>query len=184
MGKIILVLGPHAVGKTTLFKYARERGETLVYDGYQLPVGELNLSEVNDFIEYQEKYVSIINQHNLNIKKGLLDGLVNRSIEESSYYYQFHSKCEDVMEHYKKIVEEYSNIKVDLIIYLDADYSTLVSRYSGDSIRDLDETLEWYEKEYVRYEKYWKKYSGVKIINTINKDTKEIYDEMMSLLEG
>lgn len=182
MGKIVLVLGPHGVGKTTLFNYARKQNEMIVFDGFQIPVKNLDLSIPEQFCLYQEKYIDLIRENNLEIKQSNKNGFVNRSIEESSYYYYFHTKKDEVFEHYNYIFEQFKDSKVDLIIYLDAKRNVLEERYLNDKHRDLEETLEWYRNEYSMYEEYWKNYDNVKVVNTENKSTEELYDEIQTIL--
>lgn len=182
MGKIALILGPHAVGKTTLFNYAKNRNEIIVFDGYRIPLNNLNLSNPNDFVAYQMKYIEKINAHNSEIKLSEKHGFVNRSIEESEYYFYFHNYRDEVMKIYQKEYEKKENIKVDLIVFLDADFETLKKRFSGDALRDMKENTEWYENEYAQYVDYWKKNPKVRIVDTVNKSVDELYEQVMKLL--
>lgn len=183
MGKIALIVGPHAVGKTSLFNYAKRKNEVLVFDGYRIPVENLDLSKTNEFIEYQIKYLDRINMNNRDIKESEKHGFVNRSIEESGYYFHFHEKHDKLEEWYSKELNKEENIKVDLVIYLDANHEALKERYSNDIYRDVVENTEWYRNEYSRYVKYWKNYKNVIIVDTTNKTTKDVYHQVMSKLK-
>lgn len=181
MGKIILVLGPHGVGKTTLFRYASTRTDCIVCDGYQISSENLNLSETDDFIEYQHKYIESINRDNRKIKESEHNGIVIRSFEESSYYYEIHRKRDIVMKDYYFVFNNKENIKVDKLVYLDASSEELKYRYMNDENRDMQETAEWYDNKYAFYDTYWKRYPGIIVIDTTNKTTEEIYDLIMEI---
>lgn len=184
MGKVILVLGPHGVGKTSLLKYANEHKKMIVFEGYQLPIEGADLSNPTEFILYQEKYEKRIIEDNSIIKESDMNGLVNRSIEESSYYYYFYQRYDEVKNHYTNMLNRNNKLLCDVLVYLDAPYSVLQDRYSKDDKRDMDETVEWYEKEYKRYDIYWKQYPGVKIIDTTEKTTEEIFSELCEIVKG
>ena len=86
MGKIVLILGPHGVGKTTLFRYAKKKGDLMTFDGFQLPLNGFDISNDDDFLKYQHLYSEIIKNNNEVIKQSEKSGLVIRALEESSYY--------------------------------------------------------------------------------------------------
>ena len=54
MGKIINILGPHGVGKTTLQNYIRNNSLGIVAEGFILPIKGFNLSDPDGYIEYEE----------------------------------------------------------------------------------------------------------------------------------
>ena len=181
MGKIALIVGPHGVGKSTLFNFAKAKRELIVFDGFELPCDDFDLKNKEDFLKYEAWYIKFINESNNVIKQSKRDGIVIRSIEESSYYFHFY-KYANLTEEYKKIFADESNIKADCVIYLDTDYQTLRDRCENDNARDMDETHLWYECEYSRYVDYWTHYPGVIKIDTENKNTKNIYDEVKLIL--
>ena len=181
MGKIALIVGPHGVGKTTLFSFAKTKDDFLVFDGIQLPTNGYNLQMKDDFLAYEALYLKSINKNNNTIKKSKRHGLVVRSVEEASYYFYFHADT-NLMKEYKKIFDDKSNIKADCIIFLDADYMTLQHRCNNDEVRDMAETNLWYEHEYNRYVNYWKHYPGVITIDTIEKNTETVYRELKEII--
>lgn len=67
-------------------------------------------------------------------------------------------------------------------VYLDASDDTLKERCSNDKERYMPETIEWYETKYELYREYWKKYPGVIFLNTENKTTEAIYQEIIKLI--
>ena len=144
MGKIALVVGPHGVGKSTLFNFAKTKGELIVFDGFELPRDDFDLKIKEDFLNYEEWYLKFINENNNVIKRSKRDGIVARSIEESSYYFYFY-KYANLAEEYKILFADKNNTKVDCVIYLDADYQTLRDRCENDNARDMAETNSWYE---------------------------------------
>lgn len=182
MGKIALVVGPHGVGKSTLFKFARSTGDVIVFEGIELPTDGYNLSKKADFLAYEALYVENINKNNRLIKDADRDGLVVRSIEESSYYFHFYCG-ENVMGEYKEIFDNEKNIKSDCIFFLDADFDILQARCKNDSVRDMEETKSWYQNEYTRYIEYWKSYPGVITIDTDDRTIASIYDEIKHILQ-
>ncbi len=177
MGKIALIVGPHGVGKSTLFNFAKTKGELIVFDGFELPRDKYDLKIKEDFLSYEKWYIKFINENNNIIKQSSRDGIVIRSIEESSYYFHFY-KYADLIKEYGRLFADGNNTKVDCVIYLDADYKTLCDRCKNDNARDMIETYSWYEYEYNRYVDYWTKYPGVKIIDTVQRGIGEIYDEV------
>ena len=135
-------------------------------------------------VETEQQLVSLlkfINENNNVIKQSRHDGIVVRSIEESSYYFHFY-KYENLTKEYDRLFNESNNIKVDCVIYLDADYQTLCDRCEKDNGRDMTETRSWYEYEYNRYVDYWTQYPGVKKIDTKDKKIGEIYNELLLTL--
>ena len=84
MGKIALIVGPHGVGKSTLFNFAKAKGELIVFDGFELPRDNFDLKIKEDFLKYESWYLKFINENNNVIKQSRHDGIVVRSIEESS----------------------------------------------------------------------------------------------------
>lgn len=181
MGKIILIVGPHGVGKTSLFEYAKKIGEFDVHDGFQFSQNGFDLSQKKDFIEYQKQYFDKISEQNYLIKEGNKDGLVIRSIEESSFYYYSHPHKNEVIKDYFDHLEKSYAIMADLIIYLDAKMDVLQSRYFNDNNRDIQETLEWYKNKYGIYDSYWKKFPGVFFLDTSDLGVDEVYQEVKRL---
>ena len=182
MGKIALVVGPHGVGKSTLFKFARNKGDVIVFEGIQLPTDGYDLRKKADFLAYEALYVENINHNNHIIKDDDRDGLVVRSIEESSYYFHFYNG-ENVMDEYKMIFDDKKNIKSDCIFFLDANFDILQERCRNDSVRDMEETKSWYQNEYTRYIEYWKNYPGIIIIDTNGLTTASIYGEIRHIMQ-
>lgn len=181
MGKIALIVGPHGVGKSTLFNFAKTKGELIVFDGFELPRDNFDLKIKEDFLKYESWYLKFINENNNVIKQSRYDGIVVRSIEESSFYFHFY-KYENLTKEYDRLFNDNNNIKVDCIIYLDADYQTLCDRCEKDIARDMTETQSWYKYEYNRYVDYWTQYPGVKKIDTKDKKIGEIYNELLLTL--
>lgn len=182
MGRIALVVGPHGVGKSTLFKFAKSKGEFIVFEGIEIPKDGYNLHIKEDFLAYETLYTESINKNNRLIQNSDHDGLVVRSIEESSYYFNFYHDA-NVMSDYRKIFENETNIKADFLIFLDADFDTLQARCRNDRFRDMQETALWYKNEYERYIDYWKNYPGIVSIDTIGRTTESIYEEIKNVFQ-
>ena len=182
MGNIALVVGPHGVGKSTLFKFAKSKGELIVFEGIEIPKNGYDLNIKGDFLEYEALYTESINKNNRLIKTSDRDGLVVRSIEESSYYFYFYRDA-NVISDYRRIFEDEKNIKADCLFFLDADFDTLQARCKNDSARDMQETKLWYRNEYERYIDYWKKYPGIVTIDTTGRSTESIYEEIKCVLQ-
>lgn len=181
MGKIVLILGPHGVGKTTLFKYAKEQGDLLTFEGYQIPTTGFDLSKDDDFLKYQHLYSDLIRKDNERIKLSEKSGLVIRSLEESSYYYWLRGS-KQLIEAFRNEYDDKSSIKADFIIYLDASRSVLDYRCNGDRDRYMPETINWYATKYHLYKDYWKMYPGVIFLDTENKKTEEIYENIFNII--
>lgn len=180
LGEIVLVVGPHGVGKSTLFSFAKKKGEFWVFDGIRIPTEGYDLNKKEDFLAYEALYLKYINDNNRLAKMNNRNALVVRSIEESSYYY-FYSGLSIVSEYQKEFEDEH-NIKVDKIVFLDADLEILQSRCRNDALRNMEETIEWYKNEYTRYSKYWKEYPNVIILDTSGKTTEFIYNKIKDMV--
>lgn len=183
MGKIINILGPHGVGKTTLQKYINDNLLGIVIEGFILPLNGLDLSDPNIYIEYEKKYIEQINEQNKKIKNSLEDGYVIRSIEEVEYFLKTHKPSIDEYE-IRKLINDESNILCDLIIYLDSKKEVLDERISKDIVRDQIETNDWYLNDFEKYDLFWKKYKRINIIDTTNLSVEEVYDEIVKLLNN
>ena len=104
-----------------------------------------------------------------------------RALEESSYYYWLRNS-EQIMRAFQEEYKSEYSIKVDHVVYLDAYDDTLKERCTNDKERYMPETIEWYETKNELYREYWKKYSGVIFLNTENKTTEAIYQEIIKLI--
>lgn len=181
MGKIINILGPHGVGKTTLQNYIRDHDLGIVAEGFILPVGEFNLSDPDDYLRYEEKYLVQINRQNQIIKNSLMNGYVIRSIEEIEYFLRTYSPKIDVRK-IREIINDDSNILCDMIIYLDSSKRVLEKRIADDLIRDQVETTKWYASDFKKYDRYWKNYNKTNIIDTSELSVAEVFEKIKEML--
>ena len=55
MGKIALIVGPHGVGKSTLFNFAKTKGELIVFDGFELPRDKYDLKIKEAIVDWKFK---------------------------------------------------------------------------------------------------------------------------------
>ena len=183
MGKVILLVGPHGVGKTSIIEYARKQGDFIVYDGFKISSNQYNLNDINDFLKYQHEYLKIASDISNKIHNDKLPGIVLRSIEECSFYYYSKPDSNLFMNYYFECVKENKYMGADIFIYLDATYDVLQRRCNGDKNRDMKKTCEWYEKKYADYERYWKNYSGSIVLDTTRDSVQEIYQKIKEICD-
>lgn len=181
MGKIINILGPHGVGKTTLQNYIRDNSLGIVAEGFILPIKGFNLGDPDEYVKYERTYLEPINEQNRMIQNASVNGYVIRSIEEVEYFLQTHTPSVDEGK-IRKIIDNESNILCDLIIYLDSEKAVLDERIAGDIIRDQVETTDWYANDYEKYDHFWKNYSRTHVIDTTNRSVKEVFEEIINLI--
>ncbi len=180
MGKIINILGPHGVGKTTLQNYIRSNGLGLVFEGFKVPQNDSDFDSKDSYLNYEKKYFERIDKEHAIIKKNNQNGFVSRSFEEVRYFlltskYGFQEKEVDSL--------LFGHLKCDRLVYLDADRQVLKSRISGDELRDMDETKEWYEKDFTSYSRYYKSLPGILVIDTSFLTTEEVFDLIRENIE-
>lgn len=181
MGKIINILGPHGVGKTTLQNYIRDNSLGIVAEGFILPIKGFDLSNPNMYIEYEKTYFAPINEQNRFIQNASENGYVIRSIEEIEYFLQTHTPSIDEGK-IRELIDNESNILCDLIVYLDSAKNVLEERISGDIVRDQLETTNWYANDFEKYDHFWKNYRRTHIIDTTNMSVAEIFEEINKLI--
>lgn len=181
MGKIINILGPHGVGKTTLQQYIQQNNLAITVEGYQFAAPEGGFKSKEDYLQYQKMYLERINRDNDLIAKSSQNGFVIRSVEELIYFLKIVSPFSFSQTEIEQLVS--SSIRSDLLIYLDASRETLEQRVDGDADRDMVETRSWYDEFYVGYDAYFKALPNIKLIKTDGKAPSEIYGEILSFLE-
>lgn len=183
MVKVVLLVGPHGVGKTSIIEYARTQSDFVVYDGFKISSEQYNLNDIDDFLEYQQQYLKIASDMSKKIHSGKQPGIVLRSIEECSFYYYTRPDSDLMMKHYYECVNENGYFGVDKIIYLDASYELLQQRCSGNQIRDKKKTDDWYEKQYADYDKYWKNYPGTIVLDTSGDSVQDTYQKIKEICD-
>jgi thymidylate kinase len=181
MGKIINILGPHGVGKTTLQNYIRNNSLGIVAEGFILPIKGFNLGDPDEYVEYEKTYLEPINEQNRMIQNASENGYVIRSIEEIEYFLQTHTPSVDEGK-IRELIDNESNIFCDLIIYLDSAKAVLDERIAGDVVRDQVETTDWYAHDYEKYDRFWKNYNRTHVIDTTNRSVKEVFEEIINLI--
>ena len=169
MGKVITIVGPHGVGKTTLFKYAKEKGEFETFDGFKI-----NCGYKTSFDNIQKLYFEKVKEQNLRILNGKKDGLVIRSMEEILFFYEFTENHISFNIPY----ELFSN----KIIYIDAKESILKQRCENDYFSNKHNREIWYQKYFRKFSEYWKKYPNLYLIDTSNLTTQETYEKIKELI--
>lgn len=183
MGRVILIVGPHGVGKTSLLNYVKQQGEFCVFEGFKIPVGNYNLKELSDFCEYQKKYLEYASFLCCRVKNSKSDGIFLRTIEECSFYYHVNKKSNHMMDKYHEEVRKNNYVGADMIIYLDAHIDELKQRCISDNKRNMETTNKWYRDYYVKYDRYWKKYPRIIVIDTSKKSVQEIYIRIKELCD-
>lgn len=181
MGKIINILGPHGVGKTTLQNYIRDNSLGMVAEGFILPTKGYNLEDPDEYIEYEKTYLDPINEQNRMIQESSENGYVIRSIEEVEYFLQTHTPSVHKGK-IRELIDNESNIFCDLIIYLDSAKAILNERIDGDVVRDQVETTDWYAHDYEKYDRFWKNYNRTHIIDTTNLSVEEVFERINKLV--
>lgn len=181
MGKIINILGPHGVGKTTLQNYIRDNALGIVAEGFILPIKGFNLSDPKEYVEYEKTYFTPINEQNRYIQNAVENGYVIRSIEEIEYFLQTHTPSIDERI-IRNLIDHKSNILCDIIIYLDSSKNVLQTRIAGDIVRDQVETTDWYANDFEKYDRFWKKHKRTHVIDTTNLSVEEVFKEIIKLI--
>lgn len=183
MGKVLLIVGPHGVGKTTLFAYARKRNEMIVRDGFRFSTLGYDLGLDSEFVRYQDSYIERICEEIRQIRASAKDGLVIRSLEESSYYFWLRGSP-GLLNAYCDKMCTLKNLMVDRIVYLDAPYDVLQLRYRNDAARDMPETEAWYREKYAGYRAFWLSYPGVTVLQTGALKVGDVYAAVKSIAAG
>lgn len=183
MGEVILLVGPHGVGKTSVIEYAKMREDFIVYEGYKISTIGYDLSNETDFINYQHQYLQIASQISRKIHCGSKPGLVLRTIEECSFYYYIGLNSKNLMKVYNQCVTENEYCGADLIIYLDASFETLMHRCNIDKKRNMKTTTAWYEQLYKSYDFFWKSNSNTILLDTTLLSVPEIYQKIKEILD-
>ena len=178
MGKVILLLGSHGVGKSSLLAYAETKEEFLVFEGFKISSEGYSLSNLDDFTDYQNKYLRESSRICEKIKKANKNGIVIRSIEESSFYYHVHPCAQLAVKRYQEEIAQNQYCGADILIYLDAEYRVLQERCLHDKNRNQESSRKWYQTQFSLYENYWKNYPGVKIIDTTSLQIQELYERI------
>ena len=182
MGNVILLLGPHGVGKTALVEYARSKNDFLAYDGFKIPIDGYDLTKIDDFILCQERYIQKASVICDKIKRGTVNGIVLRSPEESLFYCELYSNP-DVARNLLKLTLKKRNYEgADFIVFLTATRTDLQARCEKDQNRNFVNTEQWYKVFYQKYEEYWNSYPNVIFINTSGKTVSEVYNEFKKVL--
>lgn len=182
MGKIINILGPHGVGKTTLQNYIRDNSLGIVAEGFILPVKGINLENPDEYFEYEKKYINAVNEQNKMIQNGSENGYIIRSIEEVEYFLQTHTPAIDKSK-IRELIDNELNILCDFIVYLDSEKAILKKRIAGDATRDQLETTDWYANDYEKYDYFWKNYRKTHIIDTTYLSIKEVFEKIDDLIK-
>lgn len=182
MGKVVLIVGPHGVGKTSLIDYARKKNEVAVYEGFKISNQNYDLNDNNDFLAYQQQYLKKASMQSRKIHNSNRNGFVLRSIEECSFYY-FLREESDLMNEYYKIVRVKEYMGADIIIYLDASYEILQLRCRNDQKRDKRKTDLWYQEIYSKYDKYWKNYPDIVILDTSKENIPDLYKKIKEICD-
>ena len=183
MGAVILIVGPHGVGKTSVIEYAKMREDFTVYEGFKISTDGYDLSNETDFISYQHQYLKMASEISEKIHRDAKPGLVLRTIEECSFYYYMGLESEKLMEVYNQCVDENGYCGADAIIYLDASFETLMYRCNNDKKRNMRKTLEWYEKMYKSYDNFWKNNPNTILLDTSMLSVHEIYQKIKEILD-
>ncbi len=183
MGRVICIAGSHAVGKTTLIKRIKSDQPNIdVIDGYMIDKDNLNLSEENDYIEYEMRYIKRLNREYDYIKNSAKDCIVIRSFEDTLYYLEHQDSVKK--EWNLNLVKEAGKRKSDLVIFLDATIETLKKRAIGDGLRDLKATIEWYDCWHDSYVQFWKNIPYCITIKTDGLSPDDVYRKVMEAIEG
>ena len=182
MGKVILLLGPHGVGKTALVEYARYKKEFLAYDGFKISIDGYDLTKIDDFILCQEIYIQKASDICDKIKRGTVNGIVLRSLEESMFYCELYSNPDMARKLLKLTLKKRNYEGADFIVFLTATRTDLQERCAKDHNRNIVNTEIWYNFYYLKYEEYWRSYPNVIFINTSGKTISEVYNEFKKVL--
>ena len=183
MSEVILLLGPHGVGKSSIINYAKKKAYFDSYEGFKIIPENLNLESLNDFLEFQRQYLEVASELSKKIHRGTKPGLVIRSIEECSYYYYKRNESGNLMDFYHSAVINNNFIGADFIFYLDASIEVLNERCARDTKRNKERNTIWYKNSYKSYDNYWKNNSKVIIIDTSKLSIQEVYNRIKEIYD-
>lgn len=188
MGKIFALEGLKGVGKTTLLKNLKDiYPELEIYEGFKLEGNSYNLNIENEFYKNQKIYIDQkISQYN-EILKSSKNAIVTRGSEDILMFCTRYSKINGfnwkIEENLKLELKKLCEYKSDLIIYLDAEDSTIKNRCSYDENKKRTNIENWMELWSEETKKWYLKYKYLKIINTENKTSLEVAKEVKEILQ-
>ena len=185
---IVNLTGAHGVGKTTVArKISTMFPEIRLVEEFNYIDTGFDTSQKNGFLhneeiyfaEKRDKYTEAIRYEGITLfVRGMEDLLYYISTFPSDNEYSW-----EIDNDFECLIRDINGYKSDLIIFLDADRTTIEKRCMNDIVKKRELAEGWYEKKYKPFRDYILQYNYARSIDTTSKSIEDVVQNITSLLK-